>query len=485
MTRAARGRVAHTIVRGVVLGAVLGASGVALAVASHAEGPGGDRGLELASVAGTLNGEPVSLAEVDAALKGEIRRAWREFAEVTAEAARALCAERAEARIAERVGVPVARLRGALWEASAGPRAARDATDPDSVHRLRILGFRRQLRGLSEAEIAGRFALHFDAAAEPEGEPVLPPRVARCLDADLGREEVEAYAAFPLYRRRAAVVATACRQFEIDHSIPLVVRREARRRGTSVEAMLGAAEAEARREPDPARIEAIARQQYGHVDEIARTKVRLALELEARAQARLGFLEELRDATRGECGLARPAAPSVAPRPRAGGPREPRGGGLPVIHFGAFRCRLCPDAWREHRALAERWGERVRLEFRHHFPDASRAAFEDALDAECSARQGRLDAYATWRTAGAPADTGPARALGLDAEGFARCRADPATAIRVLADVDEAQRLGFREALPSWVVGSRPRRGFQGAGTLDGSVTSELAAAEAPPDALR
>ncbi len=155
-----------------------------------------------------------------------------------------------------------------------------------------------------------------------------------------------------------------------------------------------------------------------------------------------------------------------------------------MIHFGSFGCRLCPDAWREHRGLEKRWGERIRLGFRHHFPDTALGPFEDALRAECSGRQGALDRFAAWRNdaarEGPPSAAPDVAAWGLDAAAFQRCVADPLTAVRVLADVDEARRLGFGEAVPSWVVGRRPRRGFQGAAILDETVASEIAHAAGP-----
>ena len=74
---------------------------------------------------------------------------------------------------------------------------------------------------------------------------------------------------------------------------------------------------------------------------------------------------------------------------------------------------------------------------------------------------------------------GAAHALGLDAQALAQCMAEPETAVDVLDDTAEALRLGFREAVPSWVIGARPRRGFQNQDVIDRDVDEQLAARQA------
>ena len=51
---------------------------------------------------------------------------------------------------------------------------------------------------------------------------------------------------------------------------------------------------------------------------------------------------------------------------------------------------------------------------------------------------------------------------------------DPTTAVAVIADADEALRLGFHEVVPSWVIGHEPRPGFQDDRSLNESVKRQL-----------
>jgi hypothetical protein len=48
-------------------------------------------------------------------------------------------------------------------------------------------------------------------------------------------------------------------------------------------------------------------------------------------------------------------------------------------------------------------------------------------------------------------------------------------AVREAADAEESLRLGFGEMIPSWVIGRRPRRGFQGDEVLDATIEAEQA----------
>jgi hypothetical protein len=115
---------------------------------------------------------------------------------------------------------------------------------------------------------------------------------------------------------------------------------------------------------------------------------------------------------------------------------------------------------------------RVRIEFRHHFPDIDLALFTQALEAECAARQRRFWEYGDWRSS-EPSFGSVAEGVGLDAEVLDRCMKDPSVAVSVLDDTAEALRLGFREAVPSWIVGTHPLRGFQGQRDIDRTIEEE------------
>jgi 2-hydroxychromene-2-carboxylate isomerase len=117
----------------------------------------------------------------------------------------------------------------------------------------------------------------------------------------------------------------------------------------------------------------------------------------------------------------------------------------------------------------------TRIEFRHHFPETVLALFRDALAFECSARQGKLWQFGDWVARGGVVESA-ASALLLDERAYAACLRDPETAAKVLDDTAEALRLGFHRAVPSWVVGRRPRRGHQGELTISEAIKREAGA---------
>lgn len=469
--------------------AVCALAGVALlAPAARALGPD--------DVAGTLDGEAVTLREVDAVTEGGLSRSWREIDAIVRTSARAICSERLLARDRGRRGdLDEAAWRAGLWNASV-PAAADVAAALESAGRAPVTApLTAQLR----------HALHVDAyhrAVAEEVDPLLaeayvpadlereraaaPAVVAQCAGVPVTRAEVEAFAAFPLFRRRAAIVSSACRQLVPDYSMPLVLARLAKKSGRSAEDLLKSAEGAAR-EPDEEEIEAVARERYGRVGAEERAKVRLALTAVQRSEARLRWQEELRANTRVECALEPPPAPRVVLRERAPA-REPVSGSgrIQVVLFGAFRCRQCPATWDVLERLRVPGSGKLAFELRHYFPDKSLGAFEDAVAAECSAAQGRLFDYVAGYRAedGASTVRSPEtladRAEGPDRAAAAACVADPRTAVRVLADVEEGRRLGFGEVIPAWVVDGRPRRGFQGEAVLRDMIEAAQGASSRP-----
>jgi hypothetical protein len=317
-----------------------------------------------------------------------------------------------------------------------------------------VRGYRAQIQRASEQALAGDFSLKLPPAEDaPRAEPALPPIVATCLDGTVTRAQVERFAAFPLYRRRAGVVAMACRQFEIDYSTPLVLHRIAAKKGISVDELMRSVETQAAPVPEE-KVEALARERYGDAAPASREKVRLALAVARRVEDRMAYVQRLRRETRGTCVLERPPDPVVEMR----GEGEPRGQRpLRVAYFANFRCPHCAAGWATLRSLRDRFGPRIAIELRHHFPDVAWTTFRDALAAQCAARAGRLWDHVDGRY------TAP-RA----------CLDDPTTAVDVLSDTEEALRLGFREAIPSWVIGRRPRRGAQSEQTLATMIREEL-----------
>jgi len=436
-------------------------------------------------VAGTLNGEPVTLGEVDVALDGAIHASWVRADIIMREATRAVCADYAIVRIAAEAGLDVAAWRARKW-AEARPSAtavraharalARSGVPrPGRQHMAHLLHVRAYRRSVAEATdrlLEGDYTLALPPPpARFEQEPELPSVVAQCLGHIVTGPEVYGFAAYRLYRQRTDMVTSICRQFDIDYSNPLVLHRMASARGLTVEALIREVE-RGQAGVSEAAVEEAARIRYGAVDETTRARARFSLTAERRVDARVAFLEEVRADTVGQCALALPPAPMVTVR--GVGPGGAPGGRLRVAYFGGFQCRDCAEGWQAADRLRDAWGDRIHVDVRHHFPAVAWPDFKVALEAHCSAWAGRLWEYVAWRTRVPAVEASPVYALDLDPAAFEICMQDPTSAVAVIADADEALRLGFREAVPSWVIGHRPWRSFQKDQVLNDSVQHEL-----------
>ncbi len=445
--------------------------------------------LRNSDTAGTLDGVAISVGEVDSAADVGAARNWGDIYHIVEAAAHGICVDRALERLIAEADIDLSDWKADIWREvepspsmvgdfiNANPRLFESLDRPDErliAHRLRVQRYRARILAQADGVIGRDFHLLIGEFSKTEfGEPRLGPIVAHCLDGVITAKQVEEYAAFPLYRRRASLVASICRQFDIDYSNPLLLTRLARAENMTPEELLRSKEANVAR-PDESEVRKLAADHYGSNDASSIAKARLALDTLNRGQARMAFLEELRRNAVGSCSLSLPAAPVVTSRL---GPDSANGRRLRVRYFANFACRHCQQSWQLARRLAEEHAARVTIELHHHFPDSVAPLFEDALAAECSARQGRLWDYANWRFQRYSGEIEPdslARAIEMDAATFGGCMADPLVAVKVLDDTEEALRLGFREAVPSWVIGRRPRRGFQGEVVLDRTIAEEV-----------
>ncbi len=460
--------------------------GAAVVLALMATEPPSTFAYGVRDVAGTLNGEPVTLGEVDVALDGAVQAAWVRADAIMREAARAVCTDYATVRVAAEAGLDIAAWRAAKW-AEARPNAAAVRTysrahaprsgaprlgRQEVSHLLHVRAYRRAVAAATDRLLDGDYTLALPARpVRFEQEPALPSVVAQCLGHIVTGHETYAFAAFRLYRQRADTIRSICRQFDIDYSNPLVLHRMAGARGLTVEALMREVEDSAPRVSDSA-VEEAARVRYGEIDAAALARARFALTAELKVQARMALLEEIQAETVGDCALELPPAPMVTAR--GSGPGGAPGGRVRVAYFGGFQCRDCAEGWPAAERLRGAWGDRIYVDVRHHFPTTAWPAFRVALEAHCSAWAGRLWEYIAWRTRVPAIEVSPVHALDLDPVAFGTCMQDPTTAVAVIADADEAVRLGFRDAVPSWVIGHQPRRGFQGDQALNESVKHEL-----------
>jgi|GEM_PF-2960720 len=499
--------------RGYTLPALAGVAVTVVIATAGLPSPSLGADVDMTTVAGRINDEPVSLGEVDEVLNGSVARLWREEAEIVRVSAREICRRRALAQLFVRDGKSEREWKSEVWKRSVPTEAEVDASlsqlpDAASVgdarllvrHRLRVRSYRRQLQESADREIGDDFSMVVAGGddATDTSEPRIPRVVARCLGGTVSGSEVEGFAAFPLFRRRAELVMSVCAQFDIDYSNPLVLERVAKQRGISVDEMMAQVGSTASFADDDD-VRALALHHYGRADGSSLDKARLALNAERKVTATMAFVDRLRRTTSGRCSLSMPPPPVVHPvgsvlRPRGQGGSGARpkdtatpstgaqgtGGKMAALYFGAFDCRHCEEGWRSFQRFQDRWQGKIEVRFRNHFPETVLPAFEDALGAECARGTGRLRRFGQWRlgTGRSPAvqlDTAQlAKAIDLREAALSACMDDPRTAVAVLDDTEEALRLGFREAVPSWVIGRRPRRGFQGDRILDETVQEQL-----------
>jgi predicted DsbA family dithiol-disulfide isomerase len=429
--------------------------------------------LQPTDVAGTINGEPVAVADIDRAAGGIAGEQWRAIAAITQSAARALCTERIHKMLAESEGVDLVTWEARIWDATR-PRAAAQATEPSSDtaadHEAHVRAYRQRLAS-SAQRILDR-ELSYPTQVDPgAAEPRLADVVAQCLGRSITRADVESYAAYPLYERRAELVTRLCEQFEISYDKPLVVGRVAAAEGKTLGEVLAKIDGDLGEIPEE-EVRRAASERYGAIDDMTLLKARLALDEQRRNDRRRAWLEKVRRETQARCTLTMPPPPEGdvrAPGIALGAP-----GSLPVYYFANFACPNCSSGWQLLRAIASTYAGRARFMLLHHFPESDAELFSQALEAECAAQQGHFEDYGDWRTS--PLRLGSAVAsIGLDPERLESCTSDPRIAVSVLDDTAEALRLGFREAVPSWVVGGHLRRGIQQQNALERDIDEQLA----------
>lgn len=134
-----------------------------------------------------------------------------------------------------------------------------------------------------------------------------------------------------------------------------------------------------------------------------------------------------------------------------------------VVEFADFECPYCSNAAAAMRALAGRYGDRVRFAYRHFplsfHPNARRAA----EFAHCAQEQGKFwefhdKAYANQRALDDETLRSHASTSGMDTTKLDECLASERPARAVTADMELAQQVGV-EGTPSFYINGRAFRG--------------------------
>ena len=160
-------------------------------------------------------------------------------------------------------------------------------------------------------------------------------------------------------------------------------------------------------------------------------------------------------------GIAAGGTPGAIP-PRSAGPESAP---VTVEEFGDYQCPPCATVYTELEKIREDYGARVRLIFRHYpVPRLHPNALAAAHAAEAAGLQGKFwemhgqlyRGQKSWENSrDAPARFASyARALGLDAERFARDVNGEEVDRRVVADHERARSLGV-DGTPTFFVNGR------------------------------
>ena len=261
-----------------------------------------------------------------------------------------------------------------------------------------------------------------------------------------------------------------------------LLRQEAERRGVTVAALL-AAEVEAKATPAgewdmEAYRAAHARELASLDDTAARAEVAQRLREQRVAQRRIGFLNELRTRTPVAVHLQ---APRIAVDPGDAAARGSAAAPVTMVEFCEFQCPYCQRVQPTLRQLEARYGNRLRLVYRHYPLARHRNAAKAAEAAECAREQDRF-----WplhdRMFGQPDRLGVAdlkahaRAAGVDGAKFDACLDSGRHAARVRRDLAEAESYGS-PGTPLFFVNGRLVSGAQPAAVFMRVIDEELARA--------
>ena len=289
--------------------------------------------------------------------------------------------------------------------------------------------------------------------------------VARAGNRAFTAAEVEAAAA-----RQNIEVATRAHEARLQAARDLVdaelLRQEAERRGTTVEALLKAEvddKASPVRDWDVATYRAARKAEFeGRPEADAMAEASRRVRAERVAQRRFGFLNELR----ARIGTSITMTPPRVPVETAGSAsRGPDNAPVTIVEFSEFQCPFCRRVAPTVREIEARYRGRVRLVFRH-FPLARHKEAPKAAEAaECAREQGRFwemhDVLFENAERLSVADLKQhARTAGVEGAAFDACLDSGRHEARVRKDLADAQSYGA-SGTPMFFVNGRLVSGAQ------------------------
>lgn len=208
----------------------------------------------------------------------------------------------------------------------------------------------------------------------------------------------------------------------------------------------------------------------------AKEKLRLDLENQGRLRNYHETLLRLREKSEIDFLLEEPKPLSVAvsdTAPSIGA----KNAAVTIVEFSDFQCPYCKGAQNTLKELLRDYGKDVRLVFRHLPLDIHAQAFASAQAAFCAGEQGFFWQYhdALFASVSFSPETHNrlASSLGLNVIKFESCLRSEKSRVAVLADMQEAKRLGV-DGTPTFIVNGKLIRGTPGLKDFRSIIEREL-----------
>lgn len=207
----------------------------------------------------------------------------------------------------------------------------------------------------------------------------------------------------------------------------------------------------------------------------AKEKIRLDLEAQSRLKRYRDELAKLRKTLNVEMMLDEPRL-SVPTRTdfASTGPSTAE---VVITEFSDFQCPYCKVVQPILKQLLREYRGRVRLDFKHLPLEQHPFAMPSAQAAFCSGKQGRFWEYhdALFAADFISKDLLQSAAIrsGLQLEAFQTCLDSPESRAAILADRQEAKRLGI-ESTPTFLINGKPLRGAAGLDQFKSIIDREL-----------
>ena len=208
----------------------------------------------------------------------------------------------------------------------------------------------------------------------------------------------------------------------------------------------------------------------------ARERLRLDLENQARMKHYRAGLETLKRKFAVTVNLV---APALGPGLDDGG-SPVRGATKPsvtIVEFSDFECPFCQQVQETLKQVVERYGDRVRLVFKHLPSEGHRNSLPAARAAYCAGEQDRFwqfhDALFASRTLSANVFDEIAASLGLGREKFQSCLASERPRAAIVKDIEAARRYRI-DSTPSFLINGRLVKGALSSTDFQNLIEREL-----------